>query len=577
MFDAEPIKRKLRIAGQCYSRISGLSVEGFKAFGDTQNLRIAPITLVFGVNSSGKSALIQAMSLLREMLLTDNADVRYPGIGGRQIDLGGFNNYRSKWAKNKNIKFTLSYEDIDDPGKHYEYGISIGENRLNDNQWLWQEEGGKTLEQTVNEISIDGYGISIQMRMPLFLDGIENMQFPFSYNMDWDLFTVNDDGLDYLTSERLLRNLTASDSQYSARASESRLDYILAIKWLLYQEELVSVLARGRKSGLDSFMSGGYFEGDAWDDYTKVFYPSSIFYTEHEARKSLREFLELEISSLEETESVTLTEERFESIWTKAITGIPNGLTRLSNEAFREYFSLLSSMKYLGPIREIPGRSFTDRFSHLDFGQEATGISTYAQIRDNRELLGSVNRWLSGKLFKKEYLFRSIETVPVGSEITDRRRELRFYERSDDKDTEMSLRDVGSGIAQIVPVIVLCLGNTRKTLLIEQPELHLHPSGAAEMGDLLIESALGNKNTIIAETHSEHLILRILRRIRQTSEGTLPSKLVPITPNDVSVVFVQPKADGKGSEIVQIPVTEDGDILFGWPEGFMPDRLQELF
>jgi len=93
---------------------------------------------------------------------------------------------------------------------------------------------------------------------------------------------------------------------------------------------------------------------------------------------------------------------------------------------------------------------------------------------------------------------------------------------------------------------------------------------------VFIESALGErKNTFILETHSEHLILRILRRIRETSAGELPDGLTPITPDRVAVLYVQP---GKiGAEVVHIPVNADGEFDRPWPEGFFAERARELF
>jgi predicted ATPase len=96
------------------------------------------------------------------------------------------------------------------------------------------------------------------------------------------------------------------------------------------------------------------------------------------------------------------------------------------------------------------------------------------------------------------------------------------------------------------------------------------------LGDLFIESALSeHRNSFILETHSEHLMLRLLRRIRETSEGTLPDGCTPITPRDVSVLYVEPSSNG--SVVLQLPVTEDGDFERDWPQGFFAERARELF
>jgi len=142
-------------------------------------------------------------------------------------------------------------------------------------------------------------------------------------------------------------------------------------------------------------------------------------------------------------------------------------------------------------------------------------------------------------------------------------------------DTAVTHRDVGIGVSQVLPVLVHAYADQGKLIAIEQPEIHLHPALQAELGDLFIESALGDRrNTFILETHSEHLILRILRRVRETTEKRLPAGATPITPGDISVMFIEPTA--KGSIIRLLPVTADGDFAAPWPGGFFAERFQDL-
>ena len=81
--------------------------------------------------------------------------------------------------------------------------------------------------------------------------------------------------------------------------------------------------------------------------------------------------------------------------------------------------------------------------------------------------------------------------------------------------------------------------------------------------------------TFLIETHSEHLILRILRRIRETTDGELPADAMPITPEHLAVLYVQPGKEG--SEVINIPVNEDGEFDRPWPQGFFAERAKELF
>ena len=96
----------------------------------------------------------------------------------------------------------------------------------------------------------------------------------------------------------------------------------------------------------------------------------------------------------------------------------------------------------------------------------------------------------------------------------DRLRELALIDQR--TNTVVTHRDVGIGISQVLPVLVMAYGSHGKLLAMEQPEIHLHPALQAELGDVFIEAALGERdNTFILETHSEHLILRLMRRIRE--------------------------------------------------------------
>lgn len=132
--------------------------------------------------------------------------------------------------------------------------------------------------------------------------------------------------------------------------------------------------------------------------------------------------------------------------------------------------------------------------------------------------------------------------------------------------TVVSHRDVGIGISQVLPVLVMSYGSTGKLIAIEQPEIHLHPALQAELGDVFIESALGERgNTFILETHSEHLILRILRRIREKK----------LEPDSVGVLFVSPTKTG--SYVQQLGIDKDGDFIDEWPGGFFEESFVEKF
>ena len=154
--------------------------------------------------------------------------------------------------------------------------------------------------------------------------------------------------------------------------------------------------------------------------------------------------------------------------------------------------------------------------------------------------------------------------------------------------TKTRHQDMGTGISQLLPVITSACTSQDQIVVIEHPEANLHPVFQVGLGDMFMESALGERgNTFILETHSEHLILRLLRRIRETTatrngdkqiDNTveeLPPGLLPITPDDIAVIYANSGA--KGTKLTSLRVTEDGSFVGKWPHGFFTERGRELF
>jgi hypothetical protein len=141
--------------------------------------------------------------------------------------------------------------------------------------------------------------------------------------------------------------------------------------------------------------------------------------------------------------------------------------------------------------------------------------------------------------------------------------------------TPLTAKDVGMGISQVVPILVATSALSAKTICMEQPELHLHPALQANLADAMIDSALSRTNTLVIETHSEHLILRLLRRVRETTRGKLPEGKLPLRPADIAVLYV--KAGEEGSEVRELRVNDQGRFIDNWPNGFFEERFNEEF
>jgi predicted ATPase len=131
---------------------------------------------------------------------------------------------------------------------------------------------------------------------------------------------------------------------------------------------------------------------------------------------------------------------------------------------------------------------------------------------------------------------------------------------------ELSPSDVGVGYSQVLPLIAQSTLARNQLVSIEQPELHLHPAMQARLGDLFISEATGGSQTrFLIETHSESLMLRILRRVR---EGH-------VRPEDVQVIYIDQDMSGTSS-VHEIPIDMNGDFSAEWPSGFFDERLEEL-
>lgn len=115
---------------------------------------------------------------------------------------------------------------------------------------------------------------------------------------------------------------------------------------------------------------------------------------------------------------------------------------------------------------------------------------------------------------------------------------------------------VGFGLTQVFPIVVAALSaNQHDILLIENPEVHLHPAGQAQMGQFLADVALSGVQVIV-ETHSDHILNGIRRSVKS---GRLPA-------NDVAIHFFRPRSQGVAQ--VMSPILDIAGNIDSWPDGF---------
>ena len=231
---------------------------------------------------------------------------------------------------------------------------------------------------------------------------------------------------------------------------------------------------------------------------------------------------------------------------------------------------LLRHLYYLGPLRASPNRIYA-RSGARPFDMGPAGEFVVDAILSSRERRQgilrdldsrrvTIDKYVAGwlKRLKLVHDFR-IEALADG---------LRIYEvkvRKSPNSAEVLLTDVGFGVSQILPVLVLCFYAPRgSTLILEQPDIHLHPSVQAGLADVFIDAWKRHNVQILFESHSEHLLRRLQRRI---AEEEIPE-------DDIGLFFCS-TGDSGASNLSQLEVDEFGSIA-NWPKDFFGDQFGEI-
>ncbi|NVJ09461.1 AAA family ATPase [Myxococcus sp. AM001] len=222
----------------------------------------------------------------------------------------------------------------------------------------------------------------------------------------------------------------------------------------------------------------------------------------------------------------------------------------------------VSKIGYLGPFRVPPQRQY--RFpggSPQDVGvsgTEAPALLGADSLRRGGIVLKAVSDW-----YRDHLGGWALDVSRHGDSFS------LILRSPDDPTVEVNLVDVGTGLSQVLALVVQRIFETRTgkgggVESIEQPELHLHPGAHGDLADLYIEAVKQPRSRFLIETHSENFILRLRRRI---AEGTLDSKLVGLYwVND------EPRP---GSRVEPISIDSAGGVS-SWPRGVFAEDFEEV-
>ncbi len=221
----------------------------------------------------------------------------------------------------------------------------------------------------------------------------------------------------------------------------------------------------------------------------------------------------------------------------------PTASEQLALSGMKQYHNYLSNMVYISVTRGFLQSYYQlrDELVHNLTGdavhpEEILNIQAYGDHR-NQKATESMKKWAS------VFGIEDFET-----EIQPRRRiDGRGWISAGEKKEPLPVSSYGFGSNQFLTVIAKCVfAPKRAPILIEEPEIHLHPEMQAEATDFLIEMMKADHQLFIT-THSEHLIARIQRRLADRS----------LTPKEVGIFWVQFNQE-KGTAVEEVPLNEDG-------------------
>lgn len=550
------------------SLIKSLSLKNFKGFSDEVRIELRPITLLFGGNSAGKSSVLHALQYAREILERNNANADRTLQGGDAVDLGGFLNLVHGRDQERRIEIEIGMVLGDVPIPEI-VPEAFEEWQTIDNEVWSLYETLQTIRRKVSSVSVrlivgwnvhreepvvvgyeigtngvwcvkleaSGDGRDTRMRInrenPIFMVDVSEGAALLAELGDW----VNPEDLRAEVSEPVQENSDpdAAVDHVPEEQETSILDEVF------YAVQEAGMERPGE--GLRSWLSG--FNG---------------------ALPRLDQMLYIAAPGAKGATNIYIVRE-----FTAFLSWLTIGPAILLRDQLRK-------LRYIGPLRRIPPRGFQASLTKSEAAW-SDGMAAWATllsgpqslVEDCSDAMFSPSKLCTGySIIRKqiqEYDLNGLEPTPIGS----RRSRIELVDA-----TGMSHQpqDVGVGISQVLPVVVAARDGSASLVCIEQPELHIHPAVQVALGDLFIDGVLNHNLSFLIETHSEHLIMRLQRRIRETTNGELVEGQSGIDAEDLNVIYLG-RDDAGIVTATSIRLSGDGKFQDRWPAGFFPERMRE--
>lgn len=550
------------------STIRAFEIENYKSIKKSGKIKNNGISLILGPNSSGKTNILESLLLLKQTFENNQFNLR---LNGSIIKTGDFVNIIHKQNTNNILRYRFFFQNDlgdQDPGlicpicqKEYTYR-GYFTNHLEDKHSGYLNEGNKSLEQFEQYYSSEPY-----------------LEISYGYDKEKGSEKLNSivfgnprphGGL-HLSSIEII----GGGENTVIKAKSDIGDYEIEFK---YNREDDEEDITNNPNFLPRRINEIYHKlAPLPDDDKRVYFYSSL-----PMKGENREYIEIE-NKLEKIKDTLEYGEEIENKDDNALDLTIGFISRMSNmtmnhlNKLNRLQSFLDNIHHVGPLRNSPRRIYFGAGGSP--GLQAEGRSRVeekifsAERSQDRSLINKTNRWLSETGFDCQ-----LEVSPVG--VGD------LYQMEVTQEgLAVNLADAGFGLSQTLPIIVECvsmqmgddssqasprltpyrLGRHAEEAplgLIEQPEIHLNPRIEASLGDFFIEVMKSDVNLMI-ETHSEHLLNRLQRRI---ADGSIDD------PNNIVIYFIS-KEEGV-SEINEIQISSSGSFS-EWPDGFFQEDFED--
>jgi predicted ATPase len=580
------------------------TLKNFKSFHTSEPLTIAPLTLLCGANSSGKSSVLQSMLLIKQTFEHSPSE-RVVALNGPLVQLGTFTdilNYQAKASSESSIElgWKLDHRGGDQQSSAFFPGDAAVETSCIDFKF---DTVGPANERSTLELQPDLNSARMTALLVDHADDKHNLNIQIDRvigrgrKIQYDSSSLGDqEQLRFRVNEIDAESRDSALPAYVTAKVVGAQVHHFAPNSLIVRYDRHLRMAKQAASSISELGSARRFR------LSQLSISDNVLAIIADAVRPLAEnprysdSIEKLISPQTEVMTVEMLHERFRqtSIMLRraireALSSVENQISRaIHNELKRDntlafgrvdaitrvttenerYFRFF--LRYLGPLRADPRPLYPLQAlsSPTDVGPKGEQTAAVLHLNAERKIQTITSSAFEGSPTESsstestlafavadwlKYLgvaddFETVEKGKLGHELRVRTAGVSEFQ---------DLTNVGVGVSQVLPIVVTCLlAAPRSTIILEQPELHLHPAVQARLADFFIAMTLLNKQCII-ETHSEHLIERIRFRVVQDRTDAVR--------NNTRIYFFS--KDSGSTSVKDIVVNKYGSID-DWPKDF---------